>query len=183
MYIYCLLECFYVWVSSVSCRNVGVFPSAIWLVAREPTTLAVFYLHFWWGGLNFVSLRVVNSTVVFWLLLKITSHITRIFNKNVLFPVDVVPPFNSFSCLTLGVGRWPVDSGAAGGRGRSITHRALPRFLAGNTAAEGTQCPERMRPEFLAASVSTCFSVSGQSTWRSIRPPAVPKLCPPGFAR
>lgn len=42
MYIYCLLECFYVWVSSVPCRNVGVFSSAIWLVAREPTTLAVF---------------------------------------------------------------------------------------------------------------------------------------------
>lgn len=46
VYIYCLLECFYVWVFSVSCRNVGVFSSAIWLVAREPTTLAVFYLHF-----------------------------------------------------------------------------------------------------------------------------------------
>lgn len=30
------------WVFSVSCRNVGVFSSAIWLVAREPTTLAVF---------------------------------------------------------------------------------------------------------------------------------------------
>lgn len=30
------------WVSSVPCRNVGVFSSAIWLVAREPTTLAVF---------------------------------------------------------------------------------------------------------------------------------------------
>lgn len=45
VYIYCLLECFSVWVSSVSCRNVGVFSSAIRLVARELTTLAVFYLH------------------------------------------------------------------------------------------------------------------------------------------
>ena len=89
VYIYCLLECFSVWISSVSCRNVGVFSSAIWLVAREPTTLAVFYLHFWWGSLNFVSFRVVNSTVVFWLLLTMTWHITWIFNKNVLFPVDV----------------------------------------------------------------------------------------------
>lgn len=89
VYIYCLLECFSVWIFSVSCRNVGVFSSAIWLVAREPTTLAVFYLHFWWGGLNFVSFRVVNSTVVFWLLLTMTWHITWIFNKNVLFPVDV----------------------------------------------------------------------------------------------
>lgn len=46
MYIYCLLECFYVWVFPVSCSNVRVFSSAIWLEAREPTPLAVLYVHF-----------------------------------------------------------------------------------------------------------------------------------------
>lgn len=34
------------WVFPVSRRNVGVFSSAIRLVAREPTPLAVFSLHF-----------------------------------------------------------------------------------------------------------------------------------------
>lgn len=45
MYIYCLLECFYVWIFSVSRSSVGVF-SAIWLVAHEPTPLAVLYVQF-----------------------------------------------------------------------------------------------------------------------------------------
>lgn len=53
------------WVFSVSRRNVGVFSSAIRLVTREPTPLAVLTLHFLISGLNSVSLCVVNPMVVF----------------------------------------------------------------------------------------------------------------------
>lgn len=65
VYIYCLLECTYVWVFPVSRRNVGVFSSAIRLVVREPTPLAVSSLHFLISGLNYVSLCVVKPLVVF----------------------------------------------------------------------------------------------------------------------
>lgn len=47
VYIYCLLECFSVWVSLCLVEMLGCFSSsAIRLVAREPTPLAVFFPSF-----------------------------------------------------------------------------------------------------------------------------------------
>lgn len=162
-------------------------------MARGPrvNSLAVFYLHFWWGSWNFVSFRVVNSTGVFWLLLKMTYHITQIFNKNVLFPVDVAA-FQPFFLPDSGgesMAYWLWSLLEAGATKQKLALNANLWVMSMKTEwLEGKQCPESIWP-FLPSVpghvfLNMCLSVPvyDEFTRHTYRLPALPKMCPPGFS-